>query len=321
MSKVYREAGVDVAAGYRAVDLIREAVRSTDTAGVLGEFGGFGGLFAPDLTGMKRPVLVSGTDGVGTKLKLAFSIDKHDTIGIDCVAMCVNDVLCSGALPLFFLDYIACGKLIPEKIASIVSGVADGCRQSGVALIGGETAEMPGIYNGNEYDIAGFCVGVVDLDNRIDGKAIHPGDLIVGLPSSGLHSNGFSLYRKIYPHPSPEWAAELLCPTKIYVKDIRKLRERVTLKGLAHITGGGWIENIPRMLPNGLQAVVDTTAMPVPEIFSKISRDGRIPLREMYNVGNMGLGLAICLSPQDAEKSGCPVIGTVEEGKHGIVLL
>ncbi|MDR1693339.1 MAG: phosphoribosylformylglycinamidine cyclo-ligase [Oscillospiraceae bacterium] len=320
MNESYKNAGVDVEAGYRGVELMRESVRSTYTKGVLGDLGGFGGLFAPDIAGMSRPVLVSGTDSVGTKLKLAFQLDKHDTVGIDCVAMCANDVACAGASPLFFLDYIGIGKNSPEKVAELVKGVAEGCRQAGAALVGGETAELPGLYDVNEYDLVGFCVGMVDYDKRIDGSSIRPGDALIGLPSAGLHSNGFSLYRRVLTNPSPELALEMLTPTKIYVKDIASLRETVTVKGLAHITGGGWIENIPRMLPEGLEAVMDIEAAPVPEIFRRIMTEGNIPLEDMYNTANMGVGLVACVSALDAGKSGYPVIGKVAEGSRKIVL-
>ncbi len=320
MNESYKNAGVDVEAGYRGVELMRESVRSTYTKGVLGDLGGFGGLFEPDITGVNRPVLVSGTDSVGTKLKLAFMLDKHDTVGIDCVAMCANDVACAGASPLFFLDYIGCGKNLPERVAELVRGVAEGCRQAGAALVGGETAELPGLYAENEYDLVGFCVGMVDYENRIDGSTIRPGDKLVGLPSSGLHSNGFSLYRKVLENASHDVLEEMLTPTRIYVKDIAALRERVTVKGLAHITGGGWIENIPRMLPEGLEAVMDVSAAPVPEIFRRVMKEGKIPLEDMYNTANMGVGLVACVSAEDAEKAGYPVIGRVAEGARKIVL-
>ena len=320
MNQAYKDAGVDLEAGYKSVELMRKSVRSTFTKGVLGDIGGFGGFFEPDLTGMERPVLVSGTDSVGTKVMLAFELDKHDTVGIDCVAMCVNDILCDGAAPLFFLDYIATGKVVPEKIASLVAGVAEGCRQAGAALVGGETAEMPGVYGENEYDLVGFCVGLVDYEKRIDGSTIRPGDLLVGLPSSGLHSNGFSLYRKVLSNPSRELALEMLTPTRIYVKDVAALREKATVKGLANITGGGWIENIPRMLPGGLEAVMDVKAVLVPDIFRQVMKDGRVPLEDMYNTANMGVGMVACLSPGDAEKAGYPVIGRVAEGGRKIVL-
>jgi phosphoribosylformylglycinamidine cyclo-ligase len=316
----YKNAGVDVEAGYRSVGLIKDSVRSTFTKGVLGGFGGFGGFFEPDLTGFKRPVLVSGTDGVGTKLKLAFALDKHDTVGIDCVAMCVNDILCSGAAPLFFLDYIVCEKVVPERIASIVGGIAEGCRQAGAALLGGETAEHPGCFPVDEYDLAGFCTGIVDYENRIDGHAIQPDDILIGLPSSGLHSNGFSLYRKIYPNPAAELALEMLTPTRIYAKELSLLRNKVTVKGLANITGGGWIENIPRMLPAGLEAVMNVGAVKTPEIFLRIMKDGKIPAEDMYNTANMGVGMVACVSPEDAEASGYPVIGRITQGNRSIVL-
>ncbi|MCL2004396.1 MAG: phosphoribosylformylglycinamidine cyclo-ligase [Oscillospiraceae bacterium] len=320
MNQSYKDAGVDVEAGYRGVELMRESVRSTFTKGVLGDIGGFGGMFEPDLTGMKHPVLVSGTDSVGTKLKLAFMLDKHDTVGVDCVAMCANDVLCAGATPLFFLDYIGCGKNVPERIAELVSGVAEGCRQAGAALIGGETAELPGLYAEDEYDLVGFCTGVVDYESRLDPSQIRPGDALLGLPSSGLHSNGFSLYRKIFPNPSRELALEMLTPTRIYVSDVAALRQRVAVKGLAHITGGGWIENIPRMLPGGMTAVMNPRAVETPEIFKRVMQDGRVPLEDMYNTANMGVGLVACVAPQDAEKAGFPVIGTVAEGARKITL-
>ena len=320
MNQAYKNAGVDLEAGYQSVRLMRESVRSTFTKGVLGDIGGFGGFFEPDLTGLKRPVLVSGTDSVGTKVMLAFELDKHDTVGIDCVAMCANDILCDGAAPLFFLDYIATGKVVPEKIASIVAGVAEGCRQAGAALVGGETAEMPGVYGESEYDLVGFCVGLVDYQKRIDGRLIRPGDTLIGLPSSGLHSNGFSLYRKVLSNPSRELALEMLTPTRIYVRDVAALRERVTVKGLANITGGGWIENIPRMLPDGLEAVMDVKAVPVPDIFRRVMKDGNVPLEDMYNTANMGIGMVACVPPGDAEKAGYPVIGRVAEGGRQIVL-
>jgi phosphoribosylformylglycinamidine cyclo-ligase len=320
MNQSYKNAGVDVEAGYRSVELMKESVRSTFTKGVLSDIGGFGGFFEPDLTGLKRPVLVSGTDSVGTKVMLAFELDKHDTVGIDCVAMCANDILCDGAVPLFFLDYIATGKIIPEKIAAIVSGVAEGCRQAGAALIGGETAEMPGVYGEDEYDLVGFCTGIVDYEKRIDGSGIKPGDALIGLPSSGLHSNGFSLWRKILHSPSAGLALEMLTPTRIYVRDIAALREKVTVKGLSNITGGGWVENIPRMLPEGLEAVMNIKAIEIPGIFKRIMKDGDIPLEDMYCTGNMGVGMVACVSPGDAEKSGYPVIGRVAEGSRKIVL-
>ncbi len=322
MNNSYKDSGVDVEAGYKAVELMKKSVESTYTKGVIGGIGGFGGMFEPDLTDMTRPCFVSGTDGVGTKLKLAFMADKHDTVGIDCVAMCANDVACAGAKPLFFLDYIACGKNEPSRIASIVSGVAEGCRQAGAALIGGETAEMPGFYPENEYDLAGFCVGMVDFDKKIDGSTIRQGDVLIGIPSSGAHSNGFSLIRKLFPNPSDELLLQLLTPTKIYVKDIAALQQIAVIKGLAHITGGGWIENIPRMLPAGLHAVMTKPVSPAPELFCRIQREGGIPEQDMYNTFNMGVGLVACVSRADAEKTAYPVIGEVAEGSvtHGIKL-
>lgn len=321
MSKAYAQSGVDVEAGYEAVRRMKPMIESTFTPGVLGSFGGFGGLFAPDFSGsngpMKRPVLVSGTDGVGTKLKYAFMADKHNTIGIDCVAMCANDVLCAGAKPLFFLDYIACGKNVPERIASIVSGVAEGCRQAGAALIGGETAEHPGMMPEDEYDIAGFCVGLADEDDLWTGKAIREGDVLVGLPSSGVHSNGFSLLRRIYPKPTDEWLETLLTPTRIYASDLKELSERMTVKAAAHITGGGWIENIPRMLPEGLRARMDRPGS-VPEVFERIQSDGKLSEEDMYGTYNMGIGMIVCVSPEQAD--GYPVIGRVETGEGGIKL-
>ena len=320
MSKAYSEAGVNVEAGYESVKLIKKHVESTYTKGVLGTLGGFGGMFEPDFGGMKRPVLVSGTDGVGTKVLLAFMADKHDTVGIDCVAMCVNDVLCCGAKPLFFLDYIACGKNVPERIESIVSGVAEGCRQANAALVGGETAEMAGMYSPDEYDLVGFCVGAVDYDKRIDGSAIVPGDVIVGLPSTGVHSNGFSLVRKLFPKPDRELLLELLTPTKIYVKDFFSLCERVTVKGAANITGGGFIENIPRMLPDGLIAEIYDNSARELDIFKRIQTTGNISRDDMYNTFNMGVGMAVCVSADEAEKTGYPVIGKITEGTGGIRL-
>lgn len=311
-SQSYKDAGVDVTAGYRAVDLMKKHVKRTATSGVVSGIGGFGGLFQPDLTGMDQPVLVSGTDGVGTKLKLAFLQDKHDTIGIDCVAMCVNDVVCTGAQPLFFLDYIACGKNVPEKIEQIVKGVADGCVQAGCALIGGETAEMPGFYEADEYDVAGFSVGVVDRKNIIDGSSVRPGDAIIGLASSGVHSNGFSLVRKVfgienkdvlatyYDQLGTTLGAALLTPTMIYVKAIRALRERMPVKAVSHITGGGFYENIPRMLPDGARAVVEKDSFNILPIFSLIQSTGGISERDMFNTFNMGIGMAVCVDAANA---------------------
>ena len=338
-SQSYKDAGVDVTAGYRAVDLMKKHVKRTATSGVVSGIGGFGGLFQPDLTGMDQPVLVSGTDGVGTKLKLAFLQDKHDTIGIDCVAMCVNDVVCTGAQPLFFLDYIACGKNVPEKIEQIVKGVADGCVQAGCALIGGETAEMPGFYEADEYDVAGFSVGVVDRKNIIDGSSVRPGDAIIGLASSGVHSNGFSLVRKVfgienkdvlatyYDQLGTTLGAALLTPTMIYVKAIRALRERMPVKAVSHITGGGFYENIPRMLPDGARAVVEKDSFNILPIFSLIQSTGGISERDMFNTFNMGIGMAVCVDAANAyaaisalsnmEVQGY-IIGRVESGEKGV---
>ncbi|MCL2817986.1 MAG: phosphoribosylformylglycinamidine cyclo-ligase, partial [Clostridiales bacterium] len=250
----------------------------------------------------------------------AFLLDKHDTVGIDCVAMCVNDILCVGAVPLFFLDYIVCEKVVPEVIASVVGGIADGCRQAGAALIGGETAEHPGCFPEDEYDLVGFCTGLLDYEKRVDSSTIRPGDVLLGIPSSGLHSNGFSLYRKVFPSPSTELALEMLTPTKIYVNEIAALREKVTLKGLSNITGGGWVENIPRMLPDGLQAEMNAGAVAVPDIFLRIMREGGIPKEDMYCTANMGIGMVACVSAEDAEKTEYPVIGRVSEGSKKITL-
>ncbi len=318
MNQSYAQSGVDVEAGYEAVKLMKTHVESTYIKGVLGAFGGFGGQFEPDLSGFAHPVLVSGTDGVGTKLKMAFLADKHDTVGIDCVAMCANDVACVGARPLFFLDYIACGKNVPERIAAIVAGVAEGCRQAGAALIGGETAEHPGLMPEDEYDLAGFCVGLVDRDKRIDGSAITPGDVLLGLPSSGVHSNGFSLIRRLFPAPDSGLLMELLTPTRIYVQDLQALTQLVTVKGAAHITGGGWIENIPRMLPRGLTARM--SPHDAPELFARLQRQGNITRDDMYNTFNMGVGMVVCVSRDQAERAGYPVIGEVVEGTKGIEL-
>ncbi|MGN1139391.1 MAG: phosphoribosylformylglycinamidine cyclo-ligase, partial [Ruminococcus sp.] len=293
-SESYKDAGVDVTAGYKAVELMKSHVARTKIDGVISGIGGFGGLFAPNLKGMEEPVLVSGTDGVGTKLKLAFLLDKHNTIGIDAVAMCVNDVVCGGAQPLFFLDYIACGKNIPEKIADIVSGIADGCVQSGCALVGGETAEMPGFYPIDEYDVAGFCVGMVDRPKIVDGSKLKEGDVLIGLRSSGVHSNGFSLVRKIfgidentinntYDELDKPLGETLLTPTKIYVKPILALMDKVDVKAVSHITGGGFYENIPRMMKDGLTAVINKDAVPVLPIFKVMQRVGNISEHDMFN--------------------------------------
>ncbi len=312
-SESYAAAGVDITAGYRAVELMKAHIARTMTSGVCSDIGGFGGLFELDTKGMERPVLVSGTDGVGTKLKLAFLLDKHDTIGIDCVAMCVNDVICSGAKPLFFLDYIACGKNFPEKIAAIVSGVAEGCVQSGAALIGGETAEMPGFYPIDEYDLAGFAVGIVDKPKILKPDTMEEGDIIIAIPSSGVHSNGFSLVRKVFgigekdiTSPVAELGGKsvgetLLTPTKIYVKPILSLLEKVTVRSISHITGGGFYENIPRSLPKGFGAKIEKSALRILPIFDLIAKTGNIPERDMFNTFNMGVGMSVIVKKEDAD--------------------
>ncbi len=310
-SESYAAAGVDITAGYKAVELMKKHIARTVTEGVCSGIGDFGGLFELDTEGMKHPVLVSGTDGVGTKLKIAFLMDKHDTVGIDCVAMCVNDIICCGAKPLLFLDYIACGKNYPEKIADIVKGVCDGCVQSGAALIGGETAEMPGFYKAYEYDLAGFAVGIVDKEKIIDRTTMAEGDVIIALPSSGVHSNGFSLVRKVLSvetadikTPLEELGGKsigetLLTPTKIYVKPVLKLLESVKVKGISHITGGGFYENIPRSIPDGLCALIEKSAVKIPPIFDLIAERGRISERDMFNTFNMGVGMSIVVSKED----------------------
>ncbi len=314
-SDSYAAAGVDITAGYKAVELMKKHIAKTVTEGVCSDVGGFGGLFELDVTGMTRPVLVSGTDGVGTKLKIAFLMDKHDTVGIDCVAMCVNDIICCGAKPLFFLDYIACGKNIPERISDIVKGVCDGCVQAGAALIGGETAEMPGFYPVDEYDLAGYSTGIVDKSKIIDNSRMKAGDTVIALPSSGVHSNGFSLVRKVFDvensdlkKPVAELGGRsigetLLTPTKIYVKPVLALLEKVTVKGISHITGGGFYENIPRSIPDGLGAKIDKTAVRVLPIFDLIAKTGGISERDMFNTFNMGVGMSIVVSPEDADKA------------------
>ncbi|MBR3948797.1 MAG: phosphoribosylformylglycinamidine cyclo-ligase [Clostridia bacterium] len=314
-SQSYAAAGVDITAGYKAVELMKQHIARTMTSGVCSDVGGFGGLFELDVTGMEKPVLVSGTDGVGTKLKLAFLMDKHDTVGIDCVAMCVNDIICCGAKPLFFLDYIACGKNFPEKIADIVSGIAEGCVQSGAALIGGETAEMPGFYPIDEYDLAGFSVGVVDKKNILDNKTMKEGDVIIALPSSGVHSNGFSLVRKVFDiencdlkTPREELGGRslgeaLLCPTKIYVKPMCALFEEVKVKAVSHITGGGFYENIPRSIPDGFGAEIKKEDVKILPIFDLIAKTGNIPERDMFNTFNMGVGMSVVVAAEDAEKA------------------
>lgn len=340
-SDSYRSAGVDITAGYRAVELMKAHIAKTMTPGVMGDIGGFGGLFALDLTGIRKPVLVSGTDGVGTKLKLAFLLDRHDTVGIDCVAMCVNDIICCGAKPLFFLDYIAVGKNYPEKVASIVSGIAEGCVQAGCALVGGETAEMPGFYPEEEYDLAGFSVGVVDRDRILDNKAVKPGDAVLALPSSGVHSNGFSLVRKVFhinttnlTEPIYELDGRglgevLLTPTKIYVKPILALCDAVTVKAVSHITGGGFFENIPRSLPKGLGAKIDRRAVRTLPIFTLIADAGNIPERDMFNTFNMGVGMSVVVDRNDADKAldilrqngeDAYILGEIAASDEGVIL-
>ena len=313
-SDSYKAAGVDVTAGYESVRLMKEHIKRTETAGCVSDIGGFGGLFAPDLTGMKEPVLVSGTDGVGTKLKLAMLMNRHDTIGIDCVAMCVNDIICCGAKPLFFLDYIAIGKNVPEKVAEIVKGVAEGCVQAGCALVGGETAEHPGMMAEDEYDIAGYSTGIVDRAKIIDPSGIKAGDAIVGIASSGVHSNGFSLVRKIfnvndqnlktfYPELGTSLGDALLTPTRIYVKAVVDVISKVNVKGISHITGGGFYENIPRALPEGISAKIDKDSYEVPAIFGLMQREGNIPEHDMYNTFNMGIGMMLVVDKTDAQKT------------------
>ena len=312
-SDAYAAAGVDITAGYKAVELMKQHIARTITSGVCSDVGGFGGLFELDLTGITRPVLVSGTDGVGTKLKIAFLMDKHHTVGIDCVAMCVNDIICCGAKPLFFLDYIACGKNVPERIADIVKGVCEGCVQSDAALIGGETAEMPGFYPEDEYDLAGYCTGVVDKEKIIDNSKMAEGDVVIALPSSGVHSNGFSLVRKVLDvenadikTPLDELGGKsigetLLTPTKIYVKPVLALLEKVNVKGISHITGGGFYENIPRSIPDGLGAKIDKSAVKVLPIFKLIAQRGGISEHDMFNTFNMGVGMSIVVAKEDAD--------------------
>lgn len=313
-SESYKAAGVDVTAGYKGVELMKKAVQATYTNAVISDIGGFGGLYAPQIKGMEEPILVSGTDGVGTKLKLAFLMDKHDTIGEDCVAMCANDVICTGASPMFFLDYMALGKNIPEKVATIVAGVAEGCKKAKCSLIGGETAEMPGFYPVDEYDLAGFCVGIVDKKKIINNKTIEIGDKVIGLKSSGVHSNGFSLVRKVFDVNKEnlnEYVESLGCtvgeallkPTKIYVKPILKLIEQVKVKGISHITGGGFYENMPRMLREGVALKIDKNSYEVSPIFKLIAERGNIPERDMYNTFNMGIGMAVIVPESEVEKS------------------
>ncbi len=340
-SESYKEAGVDITAGYKAVELMKQHIAKTLTSGAMSDIGGFGGLFELDLTGIEHPVLVSGTDGVGTKLKMAFLMDKHDTVGIDCVAMCVNDIICCGAKPLFFLDYVAVGKNVPERVADIVSGIAEGCVQSGAALIGGETAEMPGFYPVDEYDLAGFSVGVVDKAKVLNNKTIKKGDVIIGLASTGVHSNGFSLVRKVFDvenadikTPREELGGKsigetLLTPTKIYVKSMLALFDEVTVKAVSHITGGGFYENIPRSLPEGFTAKIDKSALKILPIFKLIAKEGNIPERDMFNTFNMGVGMSIVVDKDDVEKSleilrangeDAYVIGEIDESDERVVI-
>ena len=341
-SDSYREAGVDITAGYRAVELMKKHIARTVLGNNKADIGGFGGLFALDLTGYKNPILVSGTDGVGTKLKLAFLMDKHNTVGIDCVAMCVNDVLCVGAKPLFFLDYIACGKNFPEKIADIVGGIAEGCVQAGSELIGGETAEMPGFYPIDEYDLAGFSVGIVDRERVIDKNSMKAGDVMIALPSSGVHSNGFSLVRKVFDVENCDLKAPveelggaslgetLLTPTKIYVKPMLKLFDEVVVKGVSHITGGGFYENMPRSIPDGLGVKICKSDVRVLPIFKLIQSVGKIDERDMYNTFNMGVGMCVVVSKEDVERSleilkangeDAYVIGTIVESDKKVELI
>ncbi|MBR1561301.1 MAG: phosphoribosylformylglycinamidine cyclo-ligase [Clostridia bacterium] len=340
-SDSYAAAGVDITAGYRAVELMKRHIARTNIPGVVSGIGGFGGLFELDMTGLTRPVLVSGTDGVGTKLKLAFLMDKHDTVGIDCVAMCVNDIVCCGAKPLTFLDYIACGKNVPEKIAAIVSGVAEGCVQAGCALIGGETAEMPGFYPEDEYDLAGFSVGVVDKSKIFEPDSVQAGDALIGLSSSGVHSNGFSLVRKVFDVEKGgldvycddlgrTLGEALLEPTRIYVKPVLKLAESVTIKAVSHITGGGFYENIPRSLPDGLTACIALNKLNTPPLFDRIAKAGDIPARDMYNTFNMGVGMCLTVPADQADQAvrvlrengeDARVIGEVVKGEERVELV
>ena len=341
-SESYSSSGVDITAGYTAVELMKKHIARTLIPGVMDEVGGFGGMFELDLADVKKPVLVSGTDGVGTKLKLAFLMDKHDTVGIDCVAMCVNDIICCGAKPLFFLDYIALGKNIPEKVESIVAGVSEGCVQAGCALVGGETAEMPGMYDIDEYDLAGFSVGMVDKDKILDKNKVKPGDVLIGVASSGFHSNGFSLVRKVFDITNPEvlkvyydelgatLGEILLTPTKIYVKTVLELTSKVDVKSIAHITGGGFYENIPRALPDGVCAVINKAEVKTPPVFKLLQDKGNISEHDMFNTFNMGVGLCVCVAKEDADKAveiikACGeeayVLGEIKEAEEkGIVI-
>ena len=342
MNEAYKQAGVDIHAGYRSVELIKESVKKTFTKGVMTDIGGFGGLFELNQIGSyTNPVLVSGTDGVGTKLKIAFLTGKHDTVGQDCVAMCVNDIVCSGAKPLFFLDYLAVGKSVPERIAEIVKGVSDGCILSECALVGGETAEMPGFYPVDEYDLAGFSVGVVDKDNIIDGKTVAEGDVLIGVASSGIHSNGYSLVRKVFEEAKKNLSVyydelgmtlgeALIIPTKIYVKTVLAVLSQYKVKAISHITGGGFYENIPRMLPSGTQAVIQKDSFPVLPIFKLLQKTGNISEENMFNTYNMGIGLCMAVNKGDAEGvvkiieslgEKAYILGTVENGDAGVKLV
>lgn len=335
----YKDAGVDVKAGYESVKLMKKYVKETFTKGVISDIGGFGGMFAPEMGSYDEPILVAGTDGVGTKIKIAFMMDKHDTVGQDCVAMCVNDVLCQGAKPLFFLDYIATGKLIPEKVSEIVKGISSGCKKAGAALIGGETAEMPGIYSEGEYDLAGFTVGIVDKKDLINGSNISEGDTLIGIPSSGLHSNGFSLVRKVLfdinNYDIDEYFEELgstlgealIVPTKIYINPIYDVIRLFNIKGVSHITGGGFYENIPRMLPDGYGADIDMRDVQIPNIFDFIKNAGNIDIDEMYSTFNMGIGLVMAVDSRDVDNimefikergEDAHIIGRVIKDKEGI---
>jgi len=341
-SEAYAAAGVDITAGYKSVELMKKHIARTKTPGADTDVGGFGGLFQPDLAGMKEPVLVSGTDGVGTKLKIAFLLDKHDTIGIDCVAMCVNDIICCGAQPLFFLDYIACGKNVPEVIEQIVKGVCDGCVQAGCALVGGETAEHPGMMPEDEYDLAGYSTGIVDKAKVIDNKTMKAGDVVIALPSSGVHSNGFSLVRKVFDVENADLNAPveklggkslgevLLTPTKIYVKPVLALLKEVTVRGISHITGGGFYENIPRCIPDGLCARIEKNRVKVLPIFELIAEKGGISEHDMFNTYNMGVGMSVVVPAAEADKAvkilqdngvDAYVIGEITEGEHKIEII
>lgn len=340
-SDSYKNAGVDITAGYKAVELMKEHIKRTATSGIVSGIGGFGGLFKPDIAGMKEPVLVSGTDGVGTKLKIAFLMGKHDTVGIDCVAMCVNDIICCGAKPLFFLDYIALGKNVPEKVAEIVSGVAEGCVRSEAALIGGETAEMPGFYPEDEYDLAGFSVGIVDKEKILDNSKVKAGDVIIALPSSGVHSNGFSLVRKVFDIEKRDiktplealsgksLGEALLEPTKIYVKPMLALFEKINVKAVSHITGGGFYENIPRSLPSGISAKIEEKAVKILPIFEMIQKEGNIPSRDMFNTYNMGVGMSVVVAQSDADAAleilrangeNAYIVGETVSSEEGVIL-